>query len=220
MKLTFLKKLRDQSSGFTMIELLVVIAVIGVLSVAVLSSINPIEQINKGRDTRSRSNAAQLINASDRYFSIHELYPWNEAVVDGEIGGTTVDYTPADTDYASEFTFDESEATDLDDWAWVYPLAETQEVKANFLTRVADLSDNVDYYMYKPEGRNENLYVCFFPSSNAFDYEASNRCDPSSATYDGYLAGSITEACADHDTDGSACYSQVGDDDVCMICLP
>ena len=65
--------------GFTMIELLVVIAVIGVLAVAVLSSINPIEQINKGRDTGHRSDAAQLINAIDRYYAIHEIYPWNDA---------------------------------------------------------------------------------------------------------------------------------------------
>jgi prepilin-type N-terminal cleavage/methylation domain-containing protein len=58
--------------GFTMIELLVVIAIIGVLAVAVLSSINPIEQINKGRDTRARSDAAELLAASERYFTTSE----------------------------------------------------------------------------------------------------------------------------------------------------
>ena len=79
-----------RSAGFTMIELLVVIAVIGVLAVAVLSSINPIEQINKGRDTRSRSDAAQLISAVDRYFAIHEKYPWNEDDYEG-IAGTFTD---------------------------------------------------------------------------------------------------------------------------------
>src|SRR5688572_21601084 len=90
------RKLLAQA-GFTMIELLVVIAVIGVLSVAVLSSINPIEQINKGRDTRSRSDAAQLINAIDRYFSIHEVYPWN--VDNGS-------FTAASDLYEAEFIFD------------------------------------------------------------------------------------------------------------------
>ena len=35
--------------GFTMIELLVVIAVIGILAVALLATLNPLEQIRKGR---------------------------------------------------------------------------------------------------------------------------------------------------------------------------
>ncbi|NIT03538.1 prepilin-type N-terminal cleavage/methylation domain-containing protein, partial [Candidatus Saccharibacteria bacterium] len=52
--------------GFTMIELLIVIAVIGILAIAVLAAINPIEQINRGRDTGSRSDAEQLIGAIDR----------------------------------------------------------------------------------------------------------------------------------------------------------
>ena len=57
----FLRFVPKSNLGFTMIELLVVISVIGILATAVLSSINPIEQINKGRDTRTRSDAAQLI---------------------------------------------------------------------------------------------------------------------------------------------------------------
>ncbi len=96
-----LKSLR--SAGFTMIELLVVIAVIGVLAVAVLSSINPIEQINKGRDTRTRSDAAQLISAVDRFFATQETYPWNVANA-----GACPAYTTGDTDYISEFIFDET----------------------------------------------------------------------------------------------------------------
>ncbi len=113
------------SSGFTMIELLVVIAVIGVLAVAVLSSINPIEQINKGRDTRLRSDAAQLINAVDRYFAIHEVYPWNE---------TTDTYTATSTEYEAEYVFTGSDAGD--DWDWVDVLVSTAEVKEGFTNRL------------------------------------------------------------------------------------
>ena len=67
-----------KQAGFTMIELLVVIAVLGILAAAVLSAINPIEQINKGRDTGHRSDAEQLLSAVDRYFALHELYPLND----------------------------------------------------------------------------------------------------------------------------------------------
>lgn len=61
--------------GFTLIEMLIVIAVIGVLAVAVLSAINPIEQMRKARDTRRRSNAAELMNALERYYTTYEAYP-------------------------------------------------------------------------------------------------------------------------------------------------
>ena len=61
--------------GFTLIEMLIVIAVIGVLAVAVLSAINPVEQMRKARDTRRRSNAAELLNAIERYYATHEENP-------------------------------------------------------------------------------------------------------------------------------------------------
>ncbi len=63
--------------GFTLIELLVVITLIGILAVAVLSAINPIEQINKARDAAKRSDASQLISGLDRYFASNLKFPWN-----------------------------------------------------------------------------------------------------------------------------------------------
>lgn len=232
-----LKYLR--SAGFTMIELLVVIAVIGVLAVAVLSSINPIEQINKGRDTRSRSDAAQLISAVDRYFAIHEKYPWNEDGVTGVAGtyadGWTYDsdssglVTPpagsVTTDYRSEFFFDELETTTTPPeayWAWTIPLVSTAEVKESYGNRIAKTEDNTNFIVKKPEGANRTMYVCFTPASYAFDLEASNRCDPSKTdTYDSQLAVTdVPEACEDHDGDARDCYGDLTDEDKCMICLP
>ncbi len=66
--------------GFTLIELLVVITLIGILAVAVLSAINPIEQINKARDAGKRADASQLISALDRYFASNLKFPWNNYV--------------------------------------------------------------------------------------------------------------------------------------------
>ncbi|MCX6797274.1 MAG: prepilin-type N-terminal cleavage/methylation domain-containing protein [Candidatus Doudnabacteria bacterium] len=68
--------------GFTMIELLIVIAVLGVLAVAVLATINPIEQINRGRDTGSRGDTEQLLSAIDRYNANKCLWPWQDAATD------------------------------------------------------------------------------------------------------------------------------------------
>ncbi len=151
-----------RQAGFTMIELLVVIAVIGVLAVAVLSSINPIEQINKGRDTRTRSDAAQLINAVDRFFAIHEVYPWN---LDSEDGTS---FVAASANYIDLFEF-----APADNWAWSDRLVSTAEVKEGFVNRLRT-GDN--FYIQKSAGANATMYVCFEPTSQAFRLEAETNC--------------------------------------------
>ncbi len=97
-----MRKLHSQL-GFTMIELLIVITILGILAVAVLSAINPIEQINRGRDTGSQSDAEQLLSAIDRYNAFQGYYPWQEDADDAATGliAQTYDdsgWTPIDTD--------------------------------------------------------------------------------------------------------------------------
>lgn len=190
-------------AGFTMIELLVVIAVIGVLAVAVLSSINPIEQINKGRDTRTQSDSAQLINAVDRYFSIAEEYPWNTTTA-------TYDAGALENDYEARAVFDETGlASDdnLTDWTWSDILVTNNEVKAGFVNRL-ESDDRVEYYIEKDDGTNATMFMCFLPSSNAFKDQALEACQ---GTLDGDFPQAI--ACPD------SCRVS-GDKDTCMICLP
>lgn len=64
-------------SGFTLVELLIVIALIAILSVAVLATINPIEQTNKARDAKFKNDAAEVLSAYERYFASQNAYPWN-----------------------------------------------------------------------------------------------------------------------------------------------
>ena len=162
----------SRRAGFTMIELLVVIAVIGVLAVAVLSSINPIEQINKGRDTRTRSDAAQLINAIDRYYSIHEKYPWNV---------TTSTYTASSTLPNATFIMgsvsgsggDAVITTTSGEWSYIDVLVSTAEVKEGFVNR---LQEDNKITVFKDSGYNQTMYACFLPTSNAFEQEAMENC--------------------------------------------
>jgi len=65
---------------FTLIELLIVIVILGILAVAILSAINPIEQIRKANDAGKRSDSAELLNAYERYYTTFQAYPWGAAV--------------------------------------------------------------------------------------------------------------------------------------------
>lgn len=175
----------DGEGAFTMIELLVVIAVIGVLAVAVLSSLNPIEQINKGRDTRKESDAAQLISAVDRYYALQELYPWN-------VTGAT---NPEDL----------FERGTGDDFTWADELVTAEEVKDGYVNRIQS-EDSM--FVFKDAGANENSFVCFVPSSQAFKTRAAREC---AADLTHRLTISGTTTCTS--TDGTV-------NDTNMICLP
>lgn len=65
-----------KSYGFTLVELLIVIGLLGAIALIVIAAINPIEQANRARDTRFKSDGAQLISAVDRYFAANSKFPW------------------------------------------------------------------------------------------------------------------------------------------------
>ena len=72
-----MNKLRiKQMKGFTLVELLIVIALIAILSVAVLATINPIEQANKAKDSSTQNDAAEVLNAYERFYANANKYPW------------------------------------------------------------------------------------------------------------------------------------------------
>lgn len=177
--------MRRIAAGFTMIELLVVIAVIGVLAVAVLSSINPVEQINKGRDTRVRSNAAQLLNAVDRYYAIQEVYPWNDATYNGELADSAPtiafpDNVVCDASVApAGFCQIGGTGYNNGDQAWLSALAETEEVKSSFINQIENSRSTNALYIFKRlagAGVDDSVYICFTPSSNAFQLESVTAC--------------------------------------------
>lgn len=63
-----------RQKGFTLIELLIVIALIGALAVGLLATIDPIEQINKGRDSALQSQVREYYNANLRYYVPQQQY--------------------------------------------------------------------------------------------------------------------------------------------------
>ncbi len=155
-----------KTRGFTMIELLIVIAVLGILAVAVLAAINPIEQINRGKDTGSRSDAEQLIGAVDRYYTANGYYPWQIGAADTT---TTTGWIAVGTGWKDSAA------------AQVLPKLSgtgTAEVKESFVNRITATGYNT-MFVYNHGTQGDSTYVCFAPKSANFVTEATTRCGAS-----------------------------------------
>ncbi|MCJ7793044.1 MAG: prepilin-type N-terminal cleavage/methylation domain-containing protein [Candidatus Marinimicrobia bacterium] len=180
--------------GFTMIELLIVIAVLGVLAIAVLAAINPIEQINRGRDTGSRSDAEQLLSAIDRYNASQMIWPWQGAADDTDIVPWTqiTALAPAAPAVSGGCPMLSSLRHDVSDTA----CPGTDEVKQSFVNRIVDQRYNALYIEYGGDA-GDSVYVCFSPQSMSFSQEAERRCtDMATNPLAGYPAIACT-ACED-----------------------
>lgn len=207
-----------------MIELLVVIAVIGILAVALLSTLNPLEQIRKGRDTRTRTDLAQLLGGIERYNASIGYFPWQLSVGEDllsagadlpfyQIGGTGGPDTVA-RDAGSPETLD----VVLD------RLTETSEVKASFIDRIVSASYAVTYMYYDDTAIGASVIACFTPESQSFQKEAFDRCKAGltawSSEFQVEAYGGAGSPCPDGDATfyGSQTFdSSEGDE---MLCLP
>jgi type IV pilus assembly protein PilA len=185
--------MKKLSKGFTLIELLIVIAVLGILAVAVLSAINPIEQINRSRDTGSRSDAEQLLGAIDRYYATQGFYPWKTSPI-----------LPAVSDVTAWAVVDTTTWTD-GATAVLTKLAAagTAEVKSSFTTRITATGYNT-LYKYNRGTSGDSTYLCFLPKSASFQTEAGGRC------------GATLPA----DYPASACPAGCATAKTCYSCLP
>lgn len=152
------------SKGFTMIELLIVVAVLGILAVAVLAAINPIEQMNRGKDTASRSDAEQLIGAIDRFYTSNGYYPWVTSA-------SITDFDQPWMNTASNSWTDGATNLVLNKLS-----AAASEVKLSFVDRISRDTYNF-LWVYNRGTQGDSTYVCFAPKSGAFDLEAKNRCE-------------------------------------------
>ena len=159
------------SKGFTLIELLIVIAVLGILAVAVLSAINPVEQINRSRDTGTSSDAEQLLGAFDRYYAGVGYAPWK-----------TSPSLPTATDITAW-----AKADNLWTDGTTGVLAKlssstggTSELKMAFTDRITKTDYNA-LYKYNRGTQGDSTYLCFTSQSNQFSALAWARCGSSTS---------------------------------------
>lgn len=143
--------------GFTLVELLIVIALIGILAVAVLATINPIEQTNKARDAKFKNDAAEVLSAHERYYASQNGYPWN-------IGSTNLSTTWVGAWDSTSPHF--GVVTTGGGSSGV--LVVTSELKGSFMGKEpfvgAVLDTDAMYVVHTGSGSN---YVCYIPKANA-----------------------------------------------------
>jgi len=216
---------RATQAGFTMIELLVVIAILGILAVAVLAAINPLEQIKRGSDTALKSDAEQLINAVDRFLAFANYYPWDFAGATSTAIAGMQRITPTWVVTSSGgqtcpvlSILSDGKLTTGVACNSVFPAS--GELKPTYKTKV--LGSNMGgssvatkgLFIHKQtNGVESSQYVCFYPESNAFTLEAKNRCVDA--------AGSGLPADMDDTAKTTICAclgSTAGAK--CMVCLP
>jgi prepilin-type N-terminal cleavage/methylation domain-containing protein len=209
-----------KSRGFTLIELLVVITLIGVLAVAVLSALNPIEQINKARDAGKRADASQLLTALDRYFASNEKFPWNNYTgyntsVDVAFGGTAdmVGVGVCGNGVTTDALAVNSTTAGCADDGY---LINTQELKEQFGKRPYFRSSTLatDRLQVYKAVNEPSVSVCFIPSSKATRDKAGG---PNSSLKDLTFTGGRVSGigiCSTAPSDWTTV------DSACFVCIP
>jgi prepilin-type N-terminal cleavage/methylation domain-containing protein len=210
--------------GFTLVELLIVIALIAILSVAVLATINPIEQSNKARDSRVQNDAAEVMNAYERYYAAQQKYPW-EMFTTNPIGpAVAVGFrsdtygfgicSGAGTDAALLASDAKGTAANCDaSDAHANLLISSSELKSSFAGKdefePVRTNTHPAYGMWalKATGAN-SIYVCYVPRANANRIDATKmRCiNTANGTVSQVGAGSCNATVTDWDVpvvDGS-----------------
>jgi prepilin-type N-terminal cleavage/methylation domain-containing protein len=138
--------------GFTLIELLIVIALLGALAVGLLATIDPFEQLKKGRDTSLRNTVSEFYNANLRYYSTKGQFPW-----------------PSGTSgYLNTMT-----------GSVIATLVSAGELKNRFAD-LAGTGNLAKIYLNSPTA--ENLASCFKPESKAFQIDPNTVYDQSGGT--------------------------------------
>lgn len=217
------KKVREiikgYDSGFTMIELLVVIAVIGILAVALLATLNPLEQIRKGRDTRTRTDVAQLDSAIERYNASLGYFPWQSTESENlDVGVADVNFLQinAAVDLPVGCTLAVCTVAGM-----LATLTDTSEVKSGFIDRIVSVTYNDIFLYFNDESTGSSVIGCFTPESTTFSREAFDRCQADSYGSDFlpvYAPGLVCPDGADATAYGALAFDPTSANE--MICLP
>ncbi len=144
-----MKKTAQSFKGFTLIELLIVIALLGALAVGLLATIDPFEQLKKGRDTSTKNTVSEFYNAALRYYANKGILPWGTS---GLASATPV--------------------TNVTMEGYVTTLINSGELKEGFidLAGTGNLSK-----VYVNSTSADSVVVCYMPESKSFQVDGNTR---------------------------------------------
>ena len=153
--------------GFTLIELLVVLGILGILAAALLATINPIEQLNRARDTSLKNLSAQFVQATVRYYSVNSALPWSSTAAGG------------DNCYTGGTTLSSVSLSNLS--GCVTTLISDGELKESFIN--SNDQDSVLVTNPNPQtGGVSDVIVCFMPESEAQQEDPNTRYSQTGAS--------------------------------------
>jgi len=221
--------------AFTLVELLIVIALIAILSVAVLATLNPIEQANKANDSTAQNDAAEIMNAYERYYANKQSYPWMD--VDNSTTITSVDVAWfGRSDYLGAGLCGNAVAGTPNTRCTSYKttpglLMSTDELKSSFLEKgytsiaVGDPKYNASSMNYiwvdKKDATtgNNSIYVCYIPKAKSNRTAKNNLKKP--VVTGGVVTGLVDTVAGDF-TNGyaSAAWTFVTPDLSLFKCVP
>ena len=205
-----------------MIELLVVIAVIGILAVALLSTLNPLEQIRKGRDTRTRTDLAQLLGGVERYNASLGYFPW-QASEGQDLASTGADIPFLQIGGIGGGVAIAGSSPALTTTTALDALTSTSEVKSSFIDRVTGTTYPKTYLFYDDEAIGGSVVACYTPESQSFQKEAFDRCKAGAASWSSDFLAKVYApglVCSDGDAASYAAATFLATDGDEMICLP
>ncbi len=147
-----------KKAGFTLIELLIVIALLGSLAVGLLATVDPFEQLKKGRDTATRNTVSEIYNSLIRYYSINSYFPWKTTSQTAALVSSNLTYVSA--------------------------IITAGELKEKFVDlATTGRLEKILYTSTSPAtGNKEQISVCFAPESKAFRNDDNTMFDASGVT--------------------------------------
>lgn len=159
---------RIKNSGFTLVELLIVITLIAILAVAIVATLNPVEQVNRARDARFKNDASELLAAIERYYASTQEYPWQTV--------EPATYTSNSVAYSGLGEFAgvgicggvDADAAGTCTTAGAGVLITGDELKEQFVSKdqfASGVTDADRLYVYKAAAES-SVYVCFIPKAN------------------------------------------------------
>lgn len=158
---------------------MIVIGLLGAIALIVIAAINPIEQANRARDTRFKSDGGQLISAVDRYFAAKSEFPWvtNGTLVGVDSNADVLPFASASTvGYGVCATLPPSgcKAATLGDRGELITALELKEefMQRDFIEKGQGTDELAKIMIGKPAGESATVYACFIPASNSTKQKA------------------------------------------------